>query len=143
MYESVKFDTERSFARSVGLVKPRGWRYTKYVLGWAYGTVLTPRRFLFVTDITLPLVHMHLRYQSQLTSTDLLTLFPRLVLLGVSQLVHHEKIINHDAPLHLTLYRPLTLPALLRASLRKGSSSSGGITFFGTYYLDKTPLPGT
>lgn len=85
---------------------------------------------------------MHLRQQTYHLpepSTDLRKLFPRLAILGLALItaeVPVRKLSTTDYPLHLTLYRPLSLPAAMRASIpyRIGGSTAG-VSFFGTYYL--------
>jgi hypothetical protein len=89
---------------------------------------------------------MYLRYQTYHLpepSTDLKHLFPRLAMLGLSRLQPHvpERTLTDDEyPVYVTLYRPLSIPAIMRATLSHDSiGSPRGISFFGTYYYQPAP----
>lgn len=102
-------------------------------------------RFLLATEITLPLVRMMARYHSRHLpnpSTALKHVFPRLALVGLTSKPCMDtdwRNNPHLLPVHVTLYRPLSLPEVLRACLPRGRLSYGsGVKFFGTYYYDDT-----
>ncbi|KAJ9116304.1 hypothetical protein QFC22_004744 [Naganishia vaughanmartiniae] len=124
LYETLVFADEKAFERSVSFTNAKGWKYVK---------------FLFVTEITLPILRIHLRYQSErraMPTDDLSASFPRLILLGLTDLTTSPVPRNHDRPLHLTLYKPIRFASLLLACLPYGLDEAGcGITFFGTSYF--------
>ncbi|KAJ9096860.1 hypothetical protein QFC21_005133 [Naganishia friedmannii] len=123
LYETVIFANQKAFERSMRFTNPKGWKYTKY---------------LFVTKLTLALLRLHLRYQTQHLSEptdDLVTFFPRLELLGLADETSTSPR-NRDRPLHLTLYKPIRLPVLILACIPyKSNADQYSVTFFGTYYL--------
>ncbi|KAJ9112699.1 hypothetical protein QFC22_006201 [Naganishia vaughanmartiniae] len=136
LYETLIFADAQAFERSMISSNPKGWKYVK---------------FLFVTSVTLPLLRLHLRYQADdnpaCSEDEFATAFPRLVLLGFTDVTSPPRPANHDHPLHVTLYKPIHLAALLRACIHYGGEGSrfgkqSGISFLGTYYLRQTG-PGT
>ncbi|KAJ9112698.1 hypothetical protein QFC22_006200 [Naganishia vaughanmartiniae] len=123
--ETVIFADEKAFERPVRYTNPEGWKYVK---------------FLCVSKLVLPLLHLHLRYQTREDSPsthDLLTtFFPRLILLGSTDVTSPDPPLEHGHPLHLTLYKPTGLDRLLEACIPYGSYENGaGITFFGTPFI--------
>lgn len=148
LYEKVIISTEKAFERCVRFTNPRGWKYVKYVchqlrlsVHLHYGLC----RYLFVSEITLPLLRLHLRFQSQnrlLVTDEPSDFFPRLALLGLMD-VKTPFTADREHTLHLTLYKPMRLTSLLEACLPFASDRRGhGISssFFGTYYFREDGL---
>lgn len=109
------------------------------------------RRFLILNEITYPLLRQHLRYQHYLMSpstpcpSDLTLTFPRLVLLGHGNETEQEYQTFRDHPSFITLYRPISLPLLLRVCLPFDRwFQTRRISFFGAVYVprekDEAPL---
>ncbi|KAJ9116303.1 hypothetical protein QFC22_004743 [Naganishia vaughanmartiniae] len=133
-YTKARFlcSTERSsvasaqaFERLVELINPKGWKYVK---------------FLFVTKVSLPMPRIHLRRQTQSLSSataELSNYFPRLLPLGLMNVVPHSTSAGRDYAIHLALYKPMQLSSLLRACIPYGFGGRG-ITFFGTHYHQNT-----
>ncbi|KAJ9095262.1 hypothetical protein QFC21_005628 [Naganishia friedmannii] len=142
LYETIVFADERAFERLVKSTNPKDWKYTKYIL-------LPSSRFLFVTNTTLALLILHLRAQTleeNSPSADdlLLTAFPRLTLLGSTDSISPAPPLNHDHPLHLTLYKPFKLSEILRACTPyRSDEKEPGTTFFGATYLGTNTAEGS
>lgn len=99
-------------------------------------------RNIFVTEITLPLLRLHLQYHSQQTgkpTNDLSTVFPRLTVLGLTDVTSSSLPNPYERPLYVTLYKPIDFTSFLRACLPFGlDGARQGISFFGTHYFQQT-----
>lgn len=97
-------------------------------------------RFLFMNDETSLLLRMHQRYQLHLSgrpsseARDLKSLFPQLVLF-LHNMSSTAKLTLHEPPLHITIYRSVSLPTLLRVCPYRRSSYINHVSIFGSYYL--------
>lgn len=108
---------------------------------------LTPtHRFLFVNDLTLPLIRMLQRYRSQHLPSlagDLKTLFPRLAVVVTEEFCkgdgYHQPTNSH--PVYVTLYRTLPFATLMHAcNPYTGWGSDITVNFFGTYQSNRAKV---
>jgi hypothetical protein len=102
------------------------------------------RRYLFVTEITLPLVRLLHRYHTKdllSTNTDHEHSFPKLALVVTQQSCTEDRLTSRADwkcnPSHVTLYRSLSLPTLMNfCKPFERYSSSMGIGLFGSHHLE-------
>lgn len=102
------------------------------------------RRYLFVTEITLPLVRLLHRYHTKdllSTNTDHEHSFPKLALVVTQQSCTEDRLTSRADwkcnPSHVTRYRSLSLPTLMNfCKPFERYSSSMGIGFFGSHHLE-------
>jgi hypothetical protein len=149
LYETVKLRDEEAFTRSIGNVNLKGWKYTKYVHRTDPDHRLMPScRYLFVNDVTLPLLRMHQRYQALLSGSttsppsDFTDIFPRLVIFAEAKpgptrrALPHNHFLNKNAPQHLTLYHPDSLSTVMQLCTPVKLGTARGASFFGSYAPD-------
>lgn len=145
LYETVWLDNEAAFTRCMGSTNLSGFRYTKYVpIPFSWTLLISQRRFLFVNDLTLPLLRMHQRYQAVLNQTtpapSFSDIFPRLIFLGHTKPdpSGHQFPATHPrakcSPLHITLFKTLGIDTLLRISTPAMLGQDVATSFFGGYF---------
>jgi hypothetical protein len=108
---------------------------------------LTPsHRFLFVNDLTLPLIRMLQRYHTQHLPSlagDLKTLFPRLAVVVTEEFCKGDGYPQptNSHPVYVTLYRTLPLETLMHACNPYTSWGSDiTVNFFGTYQSNRAKV---
>lgn len=97
-----------------------------------------------MNEVTLALLRMHVRQQTYHLpepSSDLKRVFPRLAMVGMSNLQAQRIIMQSDpAPLSLTIYRSLSVAQVMRATrptaLSRPLDRPIGVSLFGAFYFD-------
>jgi hypothetical protein len=149
LYETVKLKDEEAFTRSIGNVNLNGFKHTKYVNRMDPDHRLMPsRRYLFVNDVTLPLLRMHQRYQALLSGStspppsDFTDIFPRLVIFAEAKpgptrrALAHNHFLNRYPPQHLTLHHPVSLSTVMQLCTPVTLGNARAASFFGSYVPD-------
>lgn len=101
---------------------------------------------MFVDEAVYPLLRLHQRYSRELIDPssseplDLLWSFPRLVIFGLGKRIEkaeYRVYQSREKPLHITLYRPISLPDLIHVCLPVhggGYENIRTLSFFGCFY---------